>query len=348
MSSSQLETRIAAFITSLKRRQIEGSFNVAKETAEIMRMTIAKSNRFHTLNEVITHIKETGRRLIAANPLEFAVGNIIRRTLFITREEYHNHIKKGSVATPSLYMLGSNLKDGEDYDQPIDQPRELKDAILGSLNELIEELQNIYRNIADQGKEHIHANEVIMTYGSSRTVEEFLKAAGKKRKFEVIVAEAFPSQKGQQLAASLSKSGIETTLIPDSSIFSIMARVNKVIIGVHAVMANGGLIAPSGTHMMALAAKHHSVPVVVCTGMYKLCPLFPYDQETFNDITSPSSVLKFEEADTLEHVRVENPAFDYIPAELVSLYITNYGGHNPSYIYRLLAEYYNPSDHSLE
>lgn len=32
-----------------------------------------------------------------------------------------------------------------------------------------------------------------MTYGSSRTVEEFLKAAGKKRKFEVIVAEAFPS-----------------------------------------------------------------------------------------------------------------------------------------------------------
>lgn len=97
------------------------------------------------------------------------------------------------------------------------------------------------------------------------------------------------------MAASLSKSGIETTLIPDSSIFSIMARVNKVIVGVHAVMANGGLIAPSGTHMMALAAKHHSIPFVVCTGMYKLCPLFPYDQETFNDITSPSSVLKFEE-----------------------------------------------------
>lgn len=97
------------------------------------------------------------------------MGNIIRRTLFITREEYHN-IKKGSVTTPSLYMLGSNLKEDEDYDQPIDQPSsffykfllfinlgELKDAILGSLNELIEELQNIYRNIADQGKEHIHA-----------------------------------------------------------------------------------------------------------------------------------------------------------------------------------------------
>ena len=39
-------------------------------------------------------------------------------------------------------------------------------------------------------------------------------------------------------------------------------------------------------------------------------------------------------------VSVLNPTADYIPPELVSLFITNAGGHNPSYIYRLLAEYY--------
>lgn len=77
-------------------------------------------------------------------------------------------------------------------------------------------------------------SEVIMTFGGSRTVEEFLKAAGKKRKFEVIVAETAPSYRGQELALSLSKAGIETTLIPDSSIFAMMARVNKVIVGTHA------------------------------------------------------------------------------------------------------------------
>jgi translation initiation factor eIF-2B subunit beta len=73
-----------------------------------------------------------------------------------------------------------------------------------------------------------------MTFGGSRTVEEFLKAAGKKRKFEVIVPETAPSYRGQELALSLSKAGIETTLIPDSSIFAMMARVNKVIVGTHA------------------------------------------------------------------------------------------------------------------
>lgn len=39
---------------------------------------------------------------------------------------------------------------------------------------------------------------------------------------------------------SLAKSGIETTVINDAAVFAIMSRVNKVIIGTHTVMANGG------------------------------------------------------------------------------------------------------------
>ena len=134
-----------------------------------------------------------------------------------------------------------------------------------------------------------------MTFGKSRTVQEFLKAAARKRKFEVIVAESAPSLEGQQAALELAQAGISTTLITDAAIFAMMARVNKVIIGTHAVMANGGLIAPCGTHMLAVAAKHHCVPVMVCTGLYKLSPLYPYDQDTFNDIVSPGSILKFED-----------------------------------------------------
>jgi translation initiation factor 2B subunit (eIF-2B alpha/beta/delta family) len=89
------------------------------------------------------------------------------------------------------------------------------------------------------------------------------------------------------------------------------------------VMANGGLLAPSGTHSLALAAKFYSVPFIVCTGLYKLCPLFAFDQETFNDLKSPSAVLPFEDAETLESVQVVNPAYDYVPPDLISLYVTN-------------------------
>ena len=106
--------------------------------------------------------------------------------------------------------------------------------------------------------EHIHASEVILTVGRSRTVEMFLKrAATKGRKFQVIVAEAAPYYQGQQLAASLAKAHIETTLITDSAIFAMMSRVNKVIVGTHAILANGGLKGLSGLHTTALAAQHY-------------------------------------------------------------------------------------------
>ena len=67
--------------------------------------------------------------------------------------------------------------------------------------------------------------------------------------------------KGHEMAVSLGKSKIQTTVIADSAIFAIMSQVNKVLIGTHTVMANGGLRAVCGSHNVALAAKHYSVPV---------------------------------------------------------------------------------------
>ena len=56
------------------------------------------------------------------------------------------------------------------------------------------------------------------------------------------------------------------------------------------------------------------------------------------------NVLKQFIADCFDNVHVESPGYDYIPPELVDLFVTNLGGHNPSYIYRLLVEFYNPED----
>ncbi len=46
----------------------------------------------------------------------------------------------------------------------------------------------------------------------------------------------------------------------------------QVIIGTQTVLANGGLRAVNGTHTLALAAKHHSTPLIVCAPMFKLSP----------------------------------------------------------------------------
>lgn len=174
----------------------------------------------------------------------------------------------------------------------------------------------------------------------------FLKEAAQFRQFTVIVAESSPDNVGHQQAVELAKAGISTTVIPDSAVFAMMSHVNKVIVGTHAVMANGGLLAFAGAYNIALAAKHHSVPVVVLCGLHKLSPLYAYDQDTFNTHTNPSSIMNFAE-ELGDNVHFATPKYDYVPPELVALFVTNIGGHDPSYVYRLLQEYYNPKDYDL-
>ena len=47
-----------------------------------------------------------------------------------------------------------------------------------------------------------------MTIGRARTVEHFLKEAGRKRQFQLIVAEGAPSYSGREMAANMAKEGI--------------------------------------------------------------------------------------------------------------------------------------------
>lgn len=224
---------------------------------------------------------------------------------------------------------------------------QLRPALMEAIQEIMLDLEDLHKNIDDQASAHIHAGEVILTYSRSKTVESFLKAAAKKRQFQVIVCEGAPHYGGHNMANSLAKAGIDTTVIHDSAAFAIMARVNKVLLPAHAVLANGGLVAPSGAHMLALAAAHNSVPLVCLTGMFKLCPMYPHEgQDTLQDLVSPSSVIDYSEMSDQAMSKVEfiNAVHDYIKPDLINLYVTNIGAFQPSYIYRLLAEYYSSDD----
>jgi translation initiation factor eIF-2B subunit beta len=63
---------------------------------------------------------------------------------------------------------------------------------------------------------------------------------------------------------------------------------------------------------------------------------------------SPAEVLRFGDFGAqLERVRVDNPVFDYVPPNLVTLLLTNFGGYNAAYVYRLLSEWYDVADKDL-
>lgn len=224
--------------------------------------------------------------------------------------------------------------------------QDFKQSLMEAIEEISSDLEDLHKNINDHAANHIHAGEVVLAYGQSRTIKMFLKAAvDKKLQFTVVMCEDAPHYEGHEMAVFLAEAGIECVYIPDSALYAMMARINKVLVPAHAVLANGGLVAPSGCNMVVLAANQNSVPVVCLTDMFKLTPLFPHEgQDTLNDFLSPMSVVGYSqwtmETSTLAQADFVNPVHDYIRPELISLYVTNVGSFQPSYIYRLLAEYY--------
>mmetsp|Transcript_34211 Transcript_34211/g.66845 ORF Transcript_34211/g.66845 Transcript_34211/m.66845 type:complete len:374 (-) Transcript_34211:221-1342(-) len=348
-------------INKLKRRQLN-SKNCAIGTVEALRSVIG-ATKGNNPARILEEVRAVGRELVRAFPTELVVGNMVRRILFIIREEYETLASGGPTGEsreqreggimqkhqPSLHnMLEGDLANQDKHVWAQQMPANFKQSVNESIKELVMEIEGIQDQIADQAMEHIHANEVILTSNYSVTVLHFLKeVASRGRKFEVVVAESAPVLDGHKMAQVLAKAGISTTVISDAAIFAIMARVNKVIVGCSAVLANGGVISHVGMHNIALAAKHHSVPFVVCTGMFKLSPTFPHDQYSLSELQSPANISGTGVDAIDRSVRVLNPKTDYIPPQLIDLFLTNAGGHNPSYIYRLLAEYYSMQDQSL-
>lgn len=257
--------------------------------------------------------------------------------------------------------------------------KDIKADVIEGIREILDELDQAAEQIAGYAEEHIHADEIVLVHGSSSTVQRFLLKAARKRHFTVMHVESHPNDHADTYATvfhgrkanatkttaggddandddavddprfrPLTAAGITVIAIPDSAVFAIMSRVNKVILSTHSVLANGGLVASVGALNIAHAAKAHMTPVVVLSGVYKLSPLYPFDLDELIEYGDAGKVVPYEDAaGFVDKVDVVNPLSDYVPENLVDLYITNLGGHAPSYLYRIVADHYSVEDVNL-
>ncbi|XP_015787247.1 translation initiation factor eIF-2B subunit beta [Tetranychus urticae] len=344
-------TQVDKLVEDLKLGKVNGCYLKAFRTMDLLEKGV-KGCAWNSAQDLISIFTCIGDLLSKADPIETVPTNIVLRVLKGIRDEYVTASSKnpgdksiGFDTEESLpkMMISDDLAT-HDYAQPF---KDLKENIIDYLSELDSELEASVENIASKSLEQISSGQVILTAGKSKSVEAFLKYAAKYMTFQVFVAESEPSGNGTELAMKLAEAGINTILIPDSAIFAIMPRVNKVIIGTHSVMANGGLKAVSGSYALAYAAKNHSVPLTVCTPIFKITPnyLISHDQVAFNKFVSPHQILPFHESPFSTETEVVNPVFDYVPPELVNGFVTNWGCYTPSYVYRLLSELYHRRDY---
>jgi len=336
MSRPEYEAELKKLMGDIKEKNLASSPHIALASVRLIKKLIGES-RWSSASELLSIVKDEYKRLHSLMPSETIVKNIWNRVIKIIQDESVN-LEQSSHS--HIDSLQNNLFQTT-RSQVFVSESDLKPIMIEAISEIINEIETSVQNISAQSLEHIHTNEIVLTIGKSNTVEAFLKSAARKRKFYVIIAEAEPYLEGHDLASNLSKVGLDVTVIPDSAIFAVISRVNKVIIGTKSIFANGGLKAKTGTHALALAAKHHNIPLIVCASSFKLSVEHFCNSNNLSDSNPADDILA---VDFHPNVSVLNPSFDYVPPELITLFIFNTASNPPSYVYRLLREMYPSED----
>lgn len=123
-----------------------------------------------------------------------------------------------------------------------------------------------------------------------------------QRKFSVIVVDSRPMLEGEdqtqwttitrslirssgkKLLHRLSAAGIECTYLLLPATGAVIRQVSKVFVGAHSLHANGAVSSRAGTAMVAMIAKAHSIPVLVCCETYKYTPGIQLDSFSKNEL----------------------------------------------------------------
>jgi len=324
---------------------------LAKRVAETLIQVVATADGRATLEEIIASVRAIGGSLAVLKREHLLVGNVARRVLRVIRDE-------GATSERG----GGGGGGGESGGGGGAATKKLKKDVIDTAHEVIEEMETVSTNIASQSSDFVTNGCVVMTMGSNASAgtglaEAFLRDANKKRSaseggggFSVVVAESAPRYDGHAMAKSLAERGVrDVSLICDSAVYATMPSVKLCVLSARGVLADGSALVDSGAYNIALAAKAHSVPVLMLAGSYAISPKTQKEAgfDRVYGFGSPSTALGYGERGADPDAVVINPSFEFVPAELISVFVTDHGAHCPGFINVLLSEMYSPLDSAL-
>lgn len=243
----------------------------------------------------------------------------------------------------------------------IERMREVFEIVKGKeLDEIRRELEKTSKEIEEEdyeanlklstfGAELIPNNSSVLTHcnagglatsgwGTALGVIKMAHRMGKE--IHVYVDETRPLLQGARLTTyELSKEGIPFTLITDNGAGWMMkkGKVSAVIVGADRIAINGDTANKIGTYSLSVLAKENSVP------FYVAAPVSTIDFNLKNGDKIPIEERKEDEIksiikgiDRLSNLKVENPAFDVTPNQLITAIITELGILKPPYRKSLL------------
>ncbi|KAL0949872.1 hypothetical protein HGRIS_009905 [Hohenbuehelia grisea] len=271
---------------------------------------------------LMTHLSPQITHLVSARPMSVTMGNAIRQL--------------------KLEISGS------DIDLP---EQDAKDELCCKIDTYIRDRIIIADEvISDLACKKIKDGDVILTYARSSVVEKvLLRAHEEGKRFSVIVVDSRPLLEGKQLlhrltsvSSQLPKSSIPCTYALLPALPSLITEVTTVLLGAHSLQSNGAIYSRAGTALVAMLAKQHSVPVLVCCETYKFSEGVVLDGFGRNELAPPLDQLRTSFPSTLSpeslalhpqpNLEILNPLYDLTPPTCVTAVVTEVGLIPPSSI----------------
>jgi ribose 1,5-bisphosphate isomerase len=212
------------------------------------------------------------------------------------------------------YVL-SNIKGG-DLKQEVN-------AAIANFNKLLFDIKNKIKQNAVQALQN---EDVILTHcHSSTSTGALIELAKINPRLQVVSTETRPLFQGRKTALELTENNVNTTMIVDSAVASFIIDdrylpVGACIVGCDELLLDGRFVNKVGSYIVALAANAGGDEFYVVTTLLKIDT--EYGGKTPNIEIRPGREV-WENAP--EKLKIINPAFELVPSELVTGYITEAG-----------------------
>lgn len=200
----------------------------------------------------------------------------------------------------------------------------LQQAKKFSYTEIINKLDSFQEEINKSVYRLIKSRDIIFTHcHSSSVVKALLFSKKKGKKFEVYNTETRPLYQGKKTAKELRKGKIKVTHFIDSAAMIALTRrqgtkkVNKVFIGADAITKEG-VINKVGSGIISKIAKDNKIPVYILATSWKYSSKnLELEKRNIKEIWNRLSKKL--------RIRIENPAFEFIPKENITAIISEKG-----------------------
>ena len=295
---------IADTAEKIRSMEIRGAGRIARAGAEALGR-FAESYTGNDLGTFRNDLKNAEKTLLASRPTAVSLWNGVQSAL------------KGA------YDAGT-----------VDEARE---AIISNSKEFCDRSLKAADTIAKIGAKRICDGDTVMTHCNSSIAVGIIKEAHRQGKnIKVFATESRPWRQGIITVTQLAEAGVDTTLIIDSAVRSVMKRTDKVFVGADTVTSHGALINKIGTSQLALAAHEARVQFYACAETYKFSPMTLYGDMVTIEERDISEVVKPGEIPS--SVKVFNPVFDSTPASYIDAIITERGMISPGSVYGIMVE----------